>query len=238
MNTTTNKAYRNTMLLRKESLRLYNYCSNNPVRYVDPTGQWIDNHDGTFTAEKGDTLWAKYGKDWYEKSGYTGNPEKLQVGEIVGKQLCKWKKEISNRGVDLNFFPVEENIHNYANLVDNPDNYFVIGGHGSTRIFEDKDKNKITPELLAELVKNNPNYTSGMCIILASCNLGGKTSGYINYAQRFANAMGENIKVFAATEKCWYYPDGTVKVAGDSPFFKGNPSLILRRGTFKCFLAQ
>ena len=33
-------------------------------------------------------------------------------------------------------------------------------------------------DLLAELV-NNPNYTPGMRIILVSCNLGGKTSGYI-----------------------------------------------------------
>ena len=173
---------------------LYHYCSNNPVRYVDPTGQWIDNHDGTFTAKEGDTLWAKYGKDWYERSCYMGKPEDLQVGEIVGIQLCDWKKEISNIGVDLNFFPVEEDIYNYANLVDNPDNYFVIGGHGSTRTFEDRNKNKISPDLLAELVKNNPNYTPGMCIILVSCNLGGKTSGYINYAQRFANAIGKKCK--------------------------------------------
>ena len=77
-----------------------------------------------------------------------------------------------------------------------------------------------------------------MRIILISCNLGGKTSGYINYAQRFANAIGENVKVFAATEMCWYYPDGTVKVAGYSPIFRGKPSLILRRGTFKCFSYQ
>ena len=225
-------------LFNATNSHLYHYCSNNPVRYVDPTGQWIDNHDGTFTAEEGDTLWAKYGKGWYERFCYTGKPEDLQVGEIVGIQLCDWKKEISNIGVDLNFFPVEEDIYNYANLVDNPDNYFVIGGHGSTRTFEDRNKNKISPDLLAELVKNNPNYTPGMCIILVSCNLGGKTSGYINYAQRFANAIGKNVKVFAATEMCWYYPDGTVKVAGYSPIFRGKPGLILRRGTFKCFSAQ
>ena len=45
-------------------------------------------------------------------------------------------------------------------------------------------------ERLAELVKNNPNYQQGMAIKLLSCNLGGKTSGYDNYAQRFANAIG------------------------------------------------
>jgi hypothetical protein len=47
---------------------------------------WQDNEDGTFTAEQGDTLWGLYGSDWQEKSGYTGDPTKLQVGETVGKK--------------------------------------------------------------------------------------------------------------------------------------------------------
>ncbi|MCL2293764.1 MAG: hypothetical protein FWC36_02710 [Spirochaetes bacterium] len=33
---------------------------------IDPNGMWIDNNDGTFTAEKGDTLWGLFGKDWRE----------------------------------------------------------------------------------------------------------------------------------------------------------------------------
>ena len=51
---------------------------------------WVDNEDGTYTAEAGDTLWGFYGSDWESKSGYTGDPTKLQVGETVGK-----KNEIS-----------------------------------------------------------------------------------------------------------------------------------------------
>ena len=46
---------------------------------------WIDNADGTSTAEQGDTLWGKYGSDWQVKSGYTGDPTKLQPGDVVGK---------------------------------------------------------------------------------------------------------------------------------------------------------
>ena len=220
---------------------LYHYAGNNPVRYVDPTGQWIDNHDGTFTAEKGDTLWGLYGADWDKESGYAGNPSELQVGKTVGKQLCEWKREISNRGVDLNFFASNSedgNIHNYANLVDNPDNLFLIGGHGSTDIFQDKNYRDVSPELLARLVKNNPNYKKGMDIKLLSCNLGGKTNGKDNYAQRFANAMGKGTNVYAATELCWYYSDGSVRVAGYSIFSNNMPGLILRRGTFKCFTAR
>ena len=36
------------------------------MRYTDPTGMWIDNGDGSFIAEKGDTLWGlqqETGKD-------------------------------------------------------------------------------------------------------------------------------------------------------------------------------
>ena len=211
------------------------------MRYVDPTGMWIDNHDGTFTAQEGDTLYGLYGETWQEQSNFTRDPATLQVGETVGQKLCEWKKDISNTGVDLNFFANnsrDSNLHNYANLVENPDDLFVIGGHGSTRIFQDINYNIVSPEKLAELVKNNPNYQQGMAIKLLSCNLGGKTSGYDNYAQRFANAIGQGVNVYAATEMCWYYSNGDIKVAGYSIFSRNKPGLILRRGTFKCFSAK
>jgi hypothetical protein len=47
---------------------------------------WINNGDGTHTAVEGDTLWGLYGADWQEKSGCTGDPTKLQIGEVVGKK--------------------------------------------------------------------------------------------------------------------------------------------------------
>ncbi len=62
------------------------FCpGDNPIKYTDPTGLWVNNKDGTFTAEKGDTLWGlgqETGRDW-KTSDYKGEPQKLQIGQVV-----------------------------------------------------------------------------------------------------------------------------------------------------------
>ena len=67
------------------NLHVYHYAGNNPVKLVDPNGMWLNNGDGTFTAEKGDTLWGlqqETGRDW-KASDYNGDPRKLQIGQTV-----------------------------------------------------------------------------------------------------------------------------------------------------------
>jgi len=75
------------------------YVGNNPVNWIDPWGlsasygqgqgnqsKWINNRDGTYTAQKGATLWGlqqQTGKSW-QSFGYSGNPKNLQPGDIVG----------------------------------------------------------------------------------------------------------------------------------------------------------
>ena len=84
---------------------LFHYAGNNPVRYVDPTGAWIDNEDGTYTAESGDTLWDLYGADWKEKSGYEGEPANLQVGDVVGEKIVFFEEYIIESNIqDPNYF--------------------------------------------------------------------------------------------------------------------------------------
>lgn len=43
-------------VFKPHNLSMYLYAGLNPLKYIDPNGMWTENGDGSFVAEKGDTL--------------------------------------------------------------------------------------------------------------------------------------------------------------------------------------
>lgn len=84
----------------RDGVNWYGYCGGNPVNFTDSTGMWIDNGDGTFTAQEKDSLWGlqqETGINW-EEFDYQGNPESLQIGQTVN--IVKSQEQNNHPTVD------------------------------------------------------------------------------------------------------------------------------------------
>jgi len=76
------------------------YCGNNPLTFTDPTGLWIENTDGSWTAEKNDTLsgWSKKTGLKWEETNFSGDPKKLKVGQKISHIPTEIDKESEKEG--------------------------------------------------------------------------------------------------------------------------------------------
>ncbi len=113
--------------------------------------------------------------------------------------------------VDINHFPVNEDIRNYAEKVWNNPNIITIGTHGDPQSVYDENYNKIDVKTLANEVRNHPKFKHGMSVRLLSCNTG---KGNNSYAQQLADELG--VRVYAPDQYDWYYSNGKVEPWEDS----------------------
>ncbi|HGC4740516.1 TPA: RHS repeat-associated core domain-containing protein, partial [Escherichia coli] len=120
--------------------------------------------------------------------------------------------------VDINHFPVNEDIRNYAEKVWNNPNIITIGTHGDPQSVYDENYNKIDVKTLANEVRNHPKFKPGMSVRLLSCNTG---KGNNSFAQQLADELG--VRVYAPDQYDWYYSNGKVEPWGG--FYDANNQL-------------
>ncbi|PMS15150.1 hypothetical protein C0Z18_28675 [Trinickia dabaoshanensis] len=129
--------------------------------------------------------------------------------------------------VDINNFPTDESIHEYAkNIRENP-NVLQIGAHGNPDVVTDRNLNAMSMQDLGDQIKAHPKYIKGMPIQLCSCETG---KGPHPVAQKLADHIGSN--VIAPDKTLWIWPNGKMLQVETAP--GGGPDLT-RVGQWRVF---
>jgi RHS repeat-associated protein len=146
--------------------------------------------------------------------------------------------------IDLNLFPVNEDIHQYAqNIADQPGQY-IVGGHGSPTSMYGPDGAALTPAEVAAQIEFDNNYSPGEPVTLVSCDTGAPASdGSPSFAEQLADDLGA--PVTAPNSIAWLTPDGSYWSAGtyipSTPYEVSQEALnsgpsILEPGQFVTYL--
>jgi len=135
---------------------------------------------------------------------------------------------------DINIFHPNDKIPYSGANSWNPKNYFSVAGHGNGSIITSllpEGKVTYTPEELAQVIKNHPNWNNRQ-VILGACHTGSKFdyNGGVPFAQRLANSLG--VQVTAPNNFVWYGVDGMVGVGSWAPLL---PMLDATLGDWKIF---
>ena len=152
---------------------------------------------------------------WYDPvTGRWISKDPIGLGGGLNLYLvCKCNPLISTDAfglVNMNLFPRNEAIHNYANR-HNPNDVFSVGVHGNANgIYYTPpgtgQSGSISASTLANMIRSDSGY-HGQPVQLDSCNVGNG-----QYPQQLSNLLG--VEVRAPTQFAWYYPSGSVVYAG------------------------
>lgn len=143
---------------RSSNLNAYLYGALNPLKFTDPNGMWIDEGDGTFRAEKGDTLYKlqeQTGLSWQE-TNFKGNPRHLQIGQRVSYKV---HNSLSNTTVDSTISAIEHYFHGGgepANMGANT--VTALKNHPDQKIREERIRTGLTSRLSGNYAINMEPY--------------------------------------------------------------------------------
>lgn len=112
---------------------------------------------------------------------------------------------------DLNVFPPNEDIRQYADRATLYNDRYTVAGHGAPHSMLDSNGNDLPPEKLAELIKKDPKYDPNKPVQLDACQTGReKYDGLPSYGQMLAGLLNNIVK--APTEDIIFRPDGSTYI--------------------------
>lgn len=179
-----------------------------PIRYQ---GQYLDNESSTH-----------YNRYRYYHPHTAQYTTQDPIGLFGGLNFSNYAAGNSIKNIDplglaeLNAIPADQKaLHDAANKINFP-NYFTVVVHGSPQSVSPTGisgaDQEWTPEMLAKIIQDYPQYKKGKRIFLLSCNTG---QGENSFAQQLSNIL--KAPVLAPNELAWVNTSkGTVEVFGQT----------------------